>query len=485
MGRYVRVICSMLGALLMTLTLTAAGPAGGPSEQYGHAGRWITDEAGRVVVFHGVNMVNKLPPYDPASAGFGEDDVALLAREGINAVRVGVLWVGVEPAPGEYDEAYLDSIASTVDMLHAAGIASLLDFHQDGYGVAFNGDGFPAWATLTDDLPVEQLKAFPLDYARNAGLQRAFDNFWANSPGPGGIGLQDRYAAAWAHVAARFRDTPGVLGYELMNEPFPGSNWKACAGADGCPAVDASTLNPFSQRMLDAIRGADGTHLVWYEPWVLFDAGADTHVGPLDDPNVGMSFHDYDTGHFDRPLQNAERQSQRTGDALLMSEFGATTDPTVVLDAMAAADRAMASPFYWAYANNAPFPIDAGVGVASARDQGLVLDPSQPLVGANLQIAIWDALVRPYPQVVAGTPLRWSYDPNGRVLDLVYSTARAGGGTLAEDLDTEVFVPDRHYPDGYRATVQGGRVVSPPNDPRLRVVADRGAAQVTIHVEPS
>jgi len=127
-------------------------------------------------------------------------------------VRVGVLFVAVEPAPGQYDDAYLGSIASTVSMLNAAGIVSLLDFHQDGYGVAFNGDGFPDWATLTDDLPIVPLAAFPLDYARNPALRRAFDNFWANRPGPGGIGLQDRYAAAWAHVARRFRDVPGILG---------------------------------------------------------------------------------------------------------------------------------------------------------------------------------------------------------------------------------------------------------------------------------
>jgi endoglycosylceramidase len=482
--RWVRVTVSALAALLLTLALTAAGPNAGPLESYGHAGRWITDDAGRVLVFHGVNMVNKLPPYDPASLGFADDDVALLAREGVNAVRVGVLWVGVEPAPGEYDDAYLDSIASTVNLLHASGIAALLDFHQDGYGVAFNGDGFPAWATLTDDLPIEPLKAFPLDYARNASLQRAFDNFWANRLGPGGIGLQDRYAAAWAHVAARFRDVPGLLGYELMNEPFPGSDWKACSGANGCPGLDADRLAPFSRRMLDAIRGADASHLVWYEPWVLFDAGAETHVGPLGDAGAGMSFHDYDNSDFDRPLGNAERQSQRTGDALLMTEFGATTDPAVVRNGMAAADRAMSSPVYWAYANNAPFPIPPGVGVASPREQGLVLDPSQPLVGANLHNTIWDAFVRPYPRAVAGTPVRWSYDPSGRIFDLAYSTAPADGGVLAGDLETEVFVPGRHYPAGYRVTVTNGRVVSPLNDPVLRVVGDPGASEITIHVTP-
>ena len=45
----------------------------------------------------------------------------------------------------------------------------------------------------------------------------------------------------------------------------------------------------------------------------------------FNNPNVGMSSHNYATDHLDLPAQNAQRQSRR---ALLMSVFGATTDPT-------------------------------------------------------------------------------------------------------------------------------------------------------------
>ena len=65
-------------------------------------------------------------------------------------------------------------------------------------------------------------------------LQRTFDNFWANARGPGGVGVQTRYAAAWRHVAARFRAQRGVMGYDLMNEPFPGSGVRDCFSAAGC-----------------------------------------------------------------------------------------------------------------------------------------------------------------------------------------------------------------------------------------------------------
>ncbi len=72
----------------------------GPALPLGHAGRWITDAQGRVLVLHGINMVYKLAPFYPSAAGFSDDDAAFLARIGFNAVRVGVLWEALEPSPG-------------------------------------------------------------------------------------------------------------------------------------------------------------------------------------------------------------------------------------------------------------------------------------------------------------------------------------------------------------------------------------------------
>jgi hypothetical protein len=69
-----------------------------------HAGQFIVDASGRVVLFHGVNLVNKFPPYTPSAAGFQEVDAKLMADAGWNVVRLGVLYSGVEPSPGNYDE---------------------------------------------------------------------------------------------------------------------------------------------------------------------------------------------------------------------------------------------------------------------------------------------------------------------------------------------------------------------------------------------
>ena len=114
-----------------------------------------------------------------------------------------------------------------------------------------------------------------------------------NSPGPGGVGLQDRYAAAWAHVARRFAGNRNVLGYELMNEPWPGSIWSSCAQTQGCPTFDTGPFASFYRLVIGAIRRVDRRTLIWYEPQVLFNYGSNTNLPSLGDPRLGFAFHDY------------------------------------------------------------------------------------------------------------------------------------------------------------------------------------------------
>lgn len=74
-------------AAVLAASLAGAAPGAGaiPRPHPGHAGRWITDGSGRVVVVHGFNMVYKRPPYYPGAVGFGSDDAAFLQRMGFNA----------------------------------------------------------------------------------------------------------------------------------------------------------------------------------------------------------------------------------------------------------------------------------------------------------------------------------------------------------------------------------------------------------------
>ncbi|MBZ0239847.1 MAG: endoglycoceramidase, partial [Cutibacterium acnes] len=96
-------------------TITDAGPIG-------QSGRWYTDGQGRAILTAGVNMVSKRHPYSPEADGFDDADAAWLQKNGFDSVRLGVIWKGVEPKPGEYDDAYLASITRTVRTLRAHGI---------------------------------------------------------------------------------------------------------------------------------------------------------------------------------------------------------------------------------------------------------------------------------------------------------------------------------------------------------------------------
>ena len=321
--RRLAIWCALVACLAPA---SAAAATATPALPLSHAGRWITDASGRVVVMHGTNMVYKLAPYYPGAGGFGNSDAAFLQRIGFTAVRVGVIWAALEPQPGVFDSAYLDQIASTVKTLARHGIVSLLDFHQDQLNEEFEGEGWPTWAIEDGGLPNTKTP-FSMGYELNPALQQAFESFWADKPGPGGAGLQEQYAAAWRYVARRFAPNKSVLGYEIINEPFPGSDYATCAAPTGCPASDAQLTGMY--RKVDIqIRAADQTHLVFYEPYVTFDFGFQDHVGALNDPRTVFAWHDYclttsPCSSNATNFKNAATDIKSSGSGTFLDEFGA------------------------------------------------------------------------------------------------------------------------------------------------------------------
>jgi endoglycosylceramidase len=337
-------------------------------------------------------------------------------------------------------------------------------------------------------------------------LIRAFDHFWANDPGPGGVGLQDRYAAAWAQVAARFASARYTLGFDLMNEPWPGTPWASCAVPTGCPAFDTGALTPFFQRVIAQIRAVEPQKLLWYEANVLFDFGADTSIPPLGDSSAGLSFHTYCVPSLggigglagapcealtDHVFQNADKHAEATGDALILSEFGATDDLNSIRSDVRQADRHMVSWEYWHYCE-CQDPTTSGSGT-----QAVVIDPSQPPTGANVKQAKLDVLSEPYPQVVAGTPHSYGFDDATRTFELSYSTKGPSGKNFARKQKkhrrrsktrsrrTQIFLGRRHYPKGYRASIDGGGIASKPNARLLKVVACPRRRNVSVTVRPA
>jgi endoglycosylceramidase len=245
--------------------------------------------------------------------------------------------------------------------------------------------------------------------------------------------------------------------------------------------LDQTLLTRFTRRIVAGVRAVDRDRLIFYEPNLLFDVGAPTGLGDPGDSDAGLSYHAYCVQAFvsgNRPspdvpcraeerrvIDNARTQIRRTGDTQMLSEAG--FDPNAARRITELADRRMLNWQWWDY-------------------YGDHLDFVRPAL---------PNLIRPYPQVIAGTPKRWFYNADAKRFSLVYSTRRVGGEGAGPapvatgrrypaGTRTTVFVPRVHFPDGYRVEVDGARVVSAPRARRLLLASCAGARQVTVRLMP-
>ncbi len=184
----------------------------------------LRDSAGRQLFLWGMNVGDKSSARRH-KGWYTPEDFHKLRRWGMNAIRLLIFWSAIEPEPGRYDEDYLASVDEYITWAGDAGLYVILDMHQDLWSEAVpGGNGAPTWATLDDNQPHFTVgNIWSTAYYVSPQVHRAFDNFWNNVPGPDNTGLQEHFALAWRHVAARYAETPHVIGFDLLNEPFPGS----------------------------------------------------------------------------------------------------------------------------------------------------------------------------------------------------------------------------------------------------------------------
>ncbi|KAJ3179153.1 hypothetical protein HDU87_003111 [Geranomyces variabilis] len=254
----------------------------------------LTDSLNRTRFFHGVNVVYKQPPYYPpfttfnASTSFSPHDIALLASLNVNLIRLGVHWAGAEPTRGQYDSTYFDAIRRIVKACAEERIYVLLEFHQDGFSRRFCGHGMPDWVLEKETRNKswwQKLVGFPVplrwrpvkvdekgmpDEEEAKGLTwyllyftyavaDAFGKLYSNYDG-----LLDSFAAFWARVAEEFKSESNVIGYEIMNEPWPGNHFKnpfLLLPGHG----SRTTLHAMSTTVATAIRTAHPTAIVLFE----------------------------------------------------------------------------------------------------------------------------------------------------------------------------------------------------------------------------
>lgn len=200
-------------------------------DKFSAKGTAFVDEKGRQRIFNGVNFVCKSAVPDEDGVIRFKTDITdslmeLLAKKGINIVRLGVTWEGIEPQPGEFNKAYLDGVRDTLSICERHGIYAFIDWHQDLFSChnLTSGDGAPRWACIKSlEKPHDPYIIWAEGYFAHPGIHACFDAFWNNTPVLG-KGLQEWYCEMLAYTVSYLKDCKAIMGYDVMNEPFPGSD---------------------------------------------------------------------------------------------------------------------------------------------------------------------------------------------------------------------------------------------------------------------
>jgi endoglycosylceramidase len=490
------------------------------------------------------------PAYAQSTAPGSGDDLAQMRALGFDVIRLVLDWSQLEPTPGHYSTAYLRRVEQVVGWARQQGIYVILDMHQDQYSrfilpgqngplpsgctSSGGGDGAPSWAVFTDAKPSCALFG---QSDLNPAVSAAFFNFWHNHPVAGpkrqspGTGLQDHYIGALVTLAHAFEHNPTVLGYEVMNEPQPGS--LASLPVENLYQASAQDLFPFYQRVIEALTGVrDGLptcpasapssmtnqcaypklaavtrQQIFVEPIAyrnLLDFSPQVSRPFTAYPNLVWAPHIYTHAFtvdqfigypvasspyppsYTFGYQTAEFEAQALHAAVFTTEFGdaSSTDATVLSGEMAAQESTLTGGTVWAW---------KGLAASSATCWCVRWQQSSYQTTANGQPGRGNpraapsrrdlvipsrqrTLSRVWPRATAGHLLAYRYDPTAHTFVMAATDARPvkRGDRAAE---TVVFIPSSV---GGSVSVTGAArldtVVRNPDGSRTAYVAPRGGA---------
>lgn len=456
-------------ALLLVVAACGGGGEGGSSGSTSPLRvreGWFIDGAGRVVLLHGANVIDKRPPYLPSEEEFGAADADAMRDLGFNVVRLGFIWAGLEPERGALDRDYLARLTALVKLLTSRGIYVLVDSHQDLWNERFGGEGAPDWAVFQ---PAKEPFAFNwgLSYFVNPPIGNAFEDFWNDREG-----TQTRYVEAWRELARTFAGDPGVLGYDVMNEPWTTATWFV--------PQESTTTEPFYRRVIPAIREIDPDHTVFWALALPGVVGIESDLGVLGYDNLSLSFHVYCATsiflrvYLDGVCESATGPSfdksraarDRQGSGWLLTEFGASDFLPDIARHAAVADQNLVGWTHWAWKL-----YDDPTGDV---DEAIVANDTGPIAFKSKM----PLLARTYARAIAGTPAAMSFDPESGAFELGYAP------DPSVSAPTEIWLPlAQHYPGGYAVSVSGGSWAPSRRDERvLEVSAATGASEVNVTI---
>ncbi|MBI3556367.1 MAG: cellulase family glycosylhydrolase, partial [Deltaproteobacteria bacterium] len=116
----------------------------------------------------------------------------------------------------------MDQVAALADAAWSRGMYTVLDMHQDSFS-RFLGDGcgvgFPAWVSGNEAIQAPGGKScgsmWAVKTAFSATMHRAYTDFFNDKHD-----ARTHFVDMWGHVADRLKTLPGIIGYDLINEPW-------------------------------------------------------------------------------------------------------------------------------------------------------------------------------------------------------------------------------------------------------------------------
>ncbi len=471
-------VAVMTGALLFSVACGTS--SGGPSAasaptctiarpavadwRLSASGMTFRDGHGRVVFLRGVDGGgrSKFAPYVPFDYAAGQYAAALgaymdrAASWGVDVMRVPFTWAALEPTEGQYDADWLSRYDQLLDAAWAHGIYTVIDFHQDVYSEVYCGDGFPGWTVANAPAPHHDCPSWPAEYFSDANVQGAFDAFWA----PGST-VQTKFVAAWDTMVARYKDKPGVLGFEPINEPAPGT------ASNG--TFSATTLTAFYSMMVAHMRAQAPSSLVFVDVTGLDGAVVSTMLAKPEGDGVIFTPHFYPLSSDPANVQAGLKTWADIGVSwnvpVLVDEFGASstlaTTPDFMTAHFAAFDALGLSGSEWEYS-------------VAAESWNSETDSIVAADGGEYPVA--RAVMRPYARAVSGDSITQAYDPKSRTYTLSYVPASGV---------TEVSLPKRVYSAGYSLELSGACADSTSVPGMLLLQGSAGAgARVSLKVTP-
>jgi len=285
--------------------------------------------------------------------------------------------------------------------------------------------------------------------ATDPTTHRSFDDFFADAGG-----VRTSFLRMIDRIASAFAATPGVIGYDLLNEPW---------------GDEKRDLAPLYEDMAGVIRARHPAAILFVEGHVTTNCGRGTKLPRPAYGGFAYAPHYYKplavvlngwrgpSFPIDRAFGQMDRQVERWGCPLFLGEFGIAAGAKNAGDYVGAIydrlDASLASGAQWNLTPGwDPRKKDGWNG-----EDFSILDPAGH-VRPNFR-------PRPYPRITAGTPLRFEFRD---------SNAPAGGRALLftwenrpELGETEIALPDGLFPPGTKVeTTPAGVVVR--HDPARR-----------------